>query len=73
MLVFSWVDYSPATYGDYEYPEWADAIGWVMTLAAVVPIFIIMVLVWCFIGGSCGEVGKKALNGIDRNLMLVYP
>lgn len=40
ILLFSWVDYSPAKYGSYEYPMWADSLGWLMTLAVVVSIFI---------------------------------
>ncbi|KAK2164414.1 hypothetical protein NP493_1414g01000 [Ridgeia piscesae] len=36
ILVFSWVDYKPTTYGLYTYPAWAEAIGWLMTLTVVV-------------------------------------
>jgi len=34
--MFTWVDYSPARYGAYVYPVWADAVGWLMSLSVVV-------------------------------------
>ena len=36
MLLFAWADYSPARYGDYKFPRWADAMGWLMTLCSVI-------------------------------------
>lgn len=36
ILVSSWVNYKPLIYGDYTYPAWAEAIGWLMTLTVVV-------------------------------------
>lgn len=38
VLVFSLVQYKPAQYGSEYYPEWADGIGWCMTMASVLPI-----------------------------------
>jgi hypothetical protein len=38
VLVFSLVKYEPAKYGEMLYPVWADAIGWCMTMASVLPI-----------------------------------
>jgi len=35
-MIFSWVKYTDLE-GD-EYPDWADAIGWLMTLSVVVAI-----------------------------------
>lgn len=40
ILIYSWVDYSEATYGKYEYPQWAAALGWLMTISVVLGIFI---------------------------------
>ncbi|XP_064631978.1 sodium- and chloride-dependent glycine transporter 1-like [Lineus longissimus] len=36
ILLFAWIDYSPAKFGEYRYPPWADAIGWMMTSMSVV-------------------------------------
>jgi hypothetical protein len=39
ILFFNWVEYAPVKYGDYEYPKWADAVGWVI---GVFPVCIII-------------------------------
>jgi hypothetical protein len=36
ILLFSWVDYSPARYGDVYFPAWADALGWLMSLCSII-------------------------------------
>ncbi|GLH14892.1 Sodium-dependent dopamine transporter [Gryllus bimaculatus] len=28
ILFFNWIEYAPVKYGDYVYPDWADAVGW---------------------------------------------
>lgn len=35
ILLFNWVEYQPASYGNYIYPIWADAIGWIIGLLPV--------------------------------------
>ena len=27
-MIFNWVQYQPVTYGDYEFPKWAEGLGW---------------------------------------------
>ena len=56
MLLFAWTDYSPARYGDYLFPAWADAMGWLMSLASVVWIPIVAVYLVCRDDGSLCEV-----------------
>lgn len=29
------MDYSPVVYGDYVYPGWVDAVGWLLALFSV--------------------------------------
>ncbi|XP_041348336.1 sodium- and chloride-dependent glycine transporter 1-like [Gigantopelta aegis] len=43
IFIFTWVDYERMTYGDYLYPEWADAMGWIMSLSSVLAIPITMI------------------------------
>jgi len=47
ILLFTMVNHTPVTYGKYEYPDWADSLGWLMAMASVVniPIFAIIALV----------------------------
>ncbi|XP_023719185.1 sodium- and chloride-dependent glycine transporter 1 [Cryptotermes secundus] len=44
ILFFNWVEYAPVKYGDYEYPIWADAVGWVI---GVFPVCIIIIMGAC--------------------------
>lgn len=43
ILLFAWIDYSPVKYGKYNYPKWADGLGWLMALASVICIPAMMV------------------------------
>ncbi|XP_013416294.1 sodium- and chloride-dependent neutral and basic amino acid transporter B(0+)-like, partial [Lingula anatina] len=40
IMIFSWINYKPLSFGTYEYPVWGLALGWLMTMAVVVGIFI---------------------------------
>ena len=35
IFVFNLVTYSPLTYGDYVYPGWGQAIGWLLTVSSL--------------------------------------
>uniref|UniRef100_T1J119 Transporter n=1 Tax=Strigamia maritima TaxID=126957 RepID=T1J119_STRMM len=43
ILIFNLVEYTPATLGNYKYPAWANAVGWVFAVTPVVVIFVIAV------------------------------
>ena len=36
ILLFALVDYSTVTYGDYVYPGWVDAVGWILALSSII-------------------------------------
>ncbi|CAM1329462.1 SLC6A7 (predicted) [Pycnogonum litorale] len=38
ILFFNWYKYTPATYGTYIYPMWAQSLGWMMALVSVLMI-----------------------------------
>ena len=46
ILGFSFAKYERAKYGDYEYPSWADFLGWIMVMAAILPIPIVAFYKW---------------------------
>lgn len=46
VLIYSWIDYERMKYGDYDYPDWGDALGWLMTLFVIVGIFATMVVMF---------------------------
>jgi len=45
ILIFSWVDYSEVTYGEYEYPTWAAGVGWVLTLLVVSGVIVTAIII----------------------------
>ncbi|XP_061187866.1 sodium- and chloride-dependent glycine transporter 1-like [Saccostrea echinata] len=42
ILLFAWIDYSPVQYGTYSYPDWSEALGWLMSFFSVIFIPIVM-------------------------------
>ncbi|XP_052126835.1 sodium-dependent nutrient amino acid transporter 1-like [Frankliniella occidentalis] len=38
IFVYSLVDYKPLKYEEYDYPDWADALGWMLALASMIQI-----------------------------------
>ncbi|KAJ8301429.1 hypothetical protein KUTeg_020416 [Tegillarca granosa] len=42
ILLFAWIDYSPAKYDEYTYPVWADVLGWMMSFCSIIWIPIVM-------------------------------
>ncbi|XP_021928101.1 sodium- and chloride-dependent glycine transporter 2-like [Zootermopsis nevadensis] len=52
ILFFNWVEYAPVKYGDYQYPIWADAVGWAI---GVFPVCIII---------GMGVYKKKAMAAV---------
>ncbi|XP_071445592.1 sodium- and chloride-dependent glycine transporter 1-like [Hetaerina americana] len=47
ILFFNWVEYAPASYGEYIYPMWADAAGWAIGVLPVLVIFLVGVVKVC--------------------------
>ena len=43
-MIFTWVDYTPSKYGDYHFPAWADALGWMFTMTSVCAIPVVMII-----------------------------
>jgi len=35
ILVFTWVDYNGNSYGDYQFPVWANILGWLITFSSI--------------------------------------
>lgn len=43
VLLFDWVNFETLKYGKYEYPFWANAIGWFISVYVVLPIPIVAI------------------------------
>ena len=50
ILIFNFIDFTPLSYGDYELPGWAQALGWMMACASVLmfPIFAIIIVAYTY-------------------------
>ncbi|CAK8682669.1 unnamed protein product [Clavelina lepadiformis] len=62
ILIFSIVRYEPAHYGKYNYPVWADAVGWLIALCSMVCIPATAVYALCFAKGSLVERLMKCIR-----------
>jgi solute carrier family 6 amino acid transporter-like protein 5/7/9/14 len=62
IMVFSWVDYSKPTMGDYVFPIWAEALGWLMTMVVVCGIVFTAVIMIVITPGGCMERFKTLVN-----------
>jgi hypothetical protein len=51
-MVFSFVRYKPVEYGKEPYPEWAELLGWSMSLSSTLPIIFIGIYVFARAKGS---------------------
>ncbi|XP_076373234.1 sodium- and chloride-dependent glycine transporter 2-like [Tachypleus tridentatus] len=56
-LIFNWIEYEPLKSGDYVFPGWANAIGWIIAFQSLV--VIIGVLIWKLISLSKGTVKER--------------
>jgi len=69
ILICSIIQYKPATYGTYKYPEWADAIGWLIALSSMICIPIGAVCTIYKSQGTIFEVCPKSLCICDFQLI----
>jgi len=44
ILIYSFIQYNEVTYGDYIYPSWATALGWLMTIVVVLGIVVTAII-----------------------------
>ncbi|XP_071088903.1 sodium- and chloride-dependent glycine transporter 2-like [Haliotis cracherodii] len=44
IVIVSATQYTPANYGDYKFPQWAEGMGWCMVVAPVAMILLVMVV-----------------------------
>lgn len=60
ILIFSWVSYNPYESGGYVYPDWANAVGWIIALTAIlaVPIMAVVQIVWKAVFVHDGDLSK---------------
>jgi len=47
IMIFTWIDFKPSSYGTYAYPVWADALGWGMVMTSVLAIPTVAIINIC--------------------------
>lgn len=82
IMVFTWIDYQPSSYGDYNYPAWADVLGWMITMTSVaaIPVVAIFKIVTAEKKESFIETIKELCRptaewgpALERNRQLAQP
>jgi len=43
ILLLALIQHTPVTYGDYNYPPWAVAVGWMFALCSILPLPLIAI------------------------------
>ena len=56
--MFSSVQMTSPSYGDYQYPEWAKAMGWSVAMLSVIPMPLVAVIQVLLAKGSLKQVTK---------------
>ena len=65
ILIVSWARYSPLTRDDYVYPDWANAIGWIIAMTAILAVpFVAILQVWFKFNGDYKD--KSTSEKIER-------
>lgn len=65
ILCFLFVQYQPPTLGDYQYPQWAVVLGWLMTISSVTAIPVVAVSTFlnrCFFATSSADLESGAIG-----------
>lgn len=62
ILVFSWIDYTRID----SLPNWADILGWLMTMSVIIAIFGTMIIRLCMVPGSLSERLRVLTNPTDE-------
>ncbi|ESO89519.1 hypothetical protein LOTGIDRAFT_218886 [Lottia gigantea] len=73
ILIFTWVDFTPTSYGDITFPGWADGIGWLITLSSIlcIPGFAIWTVFKQYRSSEMGLV--QAIKTVSRPTLLWGP
>lgn len=62
IMIFNWIQYTPISYGDYEYPDWGIGIGWLLASLSLICIPIgIVKAIWEAEGSNFFQVRSRLL------------
>lgn len=67
-MIFTWAKYKGSTYATYEFPAWANAIGWLLTFAVVIAVVATMIYIFVTTPGNFFEVMKWIIRSYELNI-----
>lgn len=59
IFIYSLIDFKPLTYENYDYPDWADSIGWGLSCLSIIQIPLWAIICIC---RQDGPTWKEVLN-----------
>ena len=65
IFIFQFVTYSPLSYDEYKYPDWGQAIGWLLTLTSLSLIPAVMIYKLINTTGTMKEVLNISRSGLN--------
>ncbi|XP_053388291.1 sodium-dependent dopamine transporter-like [Mercenaria mercenaria] len=65
VLILSFVQYRPPTYGSYSYPAFAEGLGWCLAFLVVSPIVVVLVLNLIIAGRSTKTLSEEIKRPSD--------
>ncbi|XP_048243224.1 sodium- and chloride-dependent GABA transporter 3-like [Haliotis rufescens] len=65
VFCYSLYSYRPPKYGDYNYPTWATAVGWLISLASLLPLPV--VFIWTVVNRDETTLTKKLKKSLEPN------
>jgi solute carrier family 6 amino acid transporter-like protein 5/7/9/14 len=68
IFIFSWYNYEPLKKGDYEYPGWANGIGWIIAMTAIlsVPLMAVVTLVKAYMANPGPDSVDKLVGVLEE-------
>ena len=64
MFIFSVAQYQPLTYMDYRYPQWGEAIGWMMALSSILVIPGYAIYIFAVTPGTLRQVCRELIGWV---------
>ena len=65
IFIFQFVTYSPLSYDEYKYPDWGQAVGWLLTLSSLSLIPAVMIYKLINTTGTIKEVLNISRSGLN--------
>ena len=62
--MFGFVLYEPLKYDQYEYPMWANMVGWMVALSSILCMPTLAIVQFLLTPGTCKQVSRESFNSV---------